>query len=34
VSADNYVQFANRAGRYDELAALLKSREAWRLTNP
>ena len=30
-SAGNYVEFANQAGRYDELAKFLKSREAKRL---
>jgi transitional endoplasmic reticulum ATPase len=30
-SAANYVEFANQAGRYDELADFLKSREAKRL---
>ena len=30
-SAAGYVEFANQAGRYDELAKFLKSREAKRL---
>ena len=32
-SAKNYVDFANQAGRYDEVASFLKSREvkkAWK----
>ncbi|MDQ3587760.1 MAG: hypothetical protein M3350_05935 [Actinomycetota bacterium] len=30
-SARNYVEFANQAGRYDEVAKFLRSKEARRL---
>jgi hypothetical protein len=30
-SARNYVEFANQAGQYDEVAKFLRSREARRL---